>query len=98
MVGVHGVGGIPEPAPDRSANLRDRRQTESSAKAPRDGIQISSSAQEAASVARLVQLAGQQGDVRAERVAAARERIEKGEFKFPEVVSEVAKRLSKLLP
>ena len=62
-----------------------------------DGVQISPEAQEAASSARLASLAREGDEIRAEQVAAARERIERGDFRLPEVVAEVARRLSKYL-
>ena len=94
MVGINGIGGIPEPLPDRPANVRDRKREVESASVREDGVQISPEAQEAASSARLAR----EGDeIRAEQVAAARERIERGDFRLPEVVAEVARRLSKYL-
>ncbi len=99
MVGVKGVGGIPEPTPDRPANVRDRKREEvNSAPAREDGVRISSAAQEAASSARLAKIAREGDGIRADRVAAAKERIERGDFRLPEVVAEVARRLSKYLP
>lgn len=99
MVGIKGVGGVPEPAPDRPANVRDRKRTdERTTPSQGDGVRISPQAQEAANGARLVQLAKQESDIRADRVAAARESIERGDFRLPEVVAEVARRLSKYLP
>jgi len=99
MVGIQGVGGVPEPKPDRPANVRDRKrqdEVQSTAQA-QDGVQISSEAQQAASVARIVQLANQGQDVRAERVAAAKEAIAREDYKLPDVVREVAKRLSEYI-
>ena len=96
---VKGVGGIPEPAPDRSAKVRDRaRDDVKTSVSKEDGVQISEKAQEAASTARLVQLASADSGVRADKVAAAKERMEQGDFRLPEVVAEVAKRLDKYLP
>ncbi|HOF38537.1 MAG TPA: flagellar biosynthesis anti-sigma factor FlgM [Candidatus Hydrogenedentes bacterium] len=97
MVGINGIGGIPEPLPDRPANVRDRKREVENASVREDGVQISSEAREAASSARLASLVRGGDEVRAEQVAAAKERIERGDFKLPEVVAEVARRLSKYL-
>ena len=98
MVGIKGVGGIPEPTPDRPANVRDRKREVNSAPARGDGVRISPEAQEAASSARLASIAREGDGIRADKVAAAKERIERGDFRLPEVVAEVARRLSKYLP
>ncbi|MFO7973981.1 MAG: flagellar biosynthesis anti-sigma factor FlgM [Candidatus Hydrogenedentota bacterium] len=98
MVGIKGVGGIPEPTPDRPANVRDSKRDVKSAPAREDGVRISPEAQEAASSARLAKIAREDDGIRADKVAAAKERIERGDFRFPEVVAEVARRLSKYLP
>lgn len=96
MVGIQGIGGVPEPAPERPANVRERKLD--GAKAPaKDGVQISSEAKEAAGTARLVQIAKETPDIRADRVKAAREAIEREDFKLPEVMAEVAKRLARYL-
>jgi anti-sigma28 factor (negative regulator of flagellin synthesis) len=98
MVGVKGVGGIPEPTPERPANVRERRREDVKSSATQDGVQISSEAQEASAVARLVQLAKQEAEIRPDKVASAKEAIERGDYKIPEVIAEVAKRLSRYLP
>jgi len=98
MVGVKGVGGIPEPAPERPANVRERKREDVKSSATQDGVRISSEAQEASAVARLVQLAKQEAEIRPEKVASAKEAIERGDYKIPEVIAEVAKRLSRYLP
>lgn len=98
MAGIKGIGGIPEPAPDRSAGVRDKKRDETVKSAPsQDDVLISSEAQAAAKVAQILQLSRQQSDVRAERVAAAKEAIERGDYKKPEVVQEVARRVQDLL-
>ena len=97
MVGVNGIGGAPEPTPERPASARDRKRNEATETRSQDGVRISNEAQEAASVARLSQAAGQESEIRADRVAAARENLEKGLYKKENVVVEVAKRLTRLL-
>lgn len=96
MVGIQGIGGIPEPTPERPASVRERKLDE--AKAPaRDGVEISSEAKEAAGLAQLVQAAKKEPDIRPERVAEAKAAIEREDFKIPEVMAEVAKRLMRYL-
>ena len=97
MVGVRGLGGVQEPSPERPANVRDRKRTDASGAKQQDGVQISSEAQKAADVGRLIQVTNEQDDVRLQKVALAKESIERGDYKKPEVVAEVAKRLIKLL-
>ncbi len=99
MVGIQGISGIPEPKPERPAKVRETREPNVAAsKSGPDGVIISSEAQAAARVAQLIQSAEQGGDVRMERVEAARERLERGDYKNPEVVAKVAERISKYLP
>jgi len=98
MAGINGIGGIPEPIPVRPANTRDRKggDVQSTAATSQDDVAISSEAQEAAGVARLTQ-ANTGPDIRADRVAAARESLERGDYKRQDVVEEVARRVSKYL-
>lgn len=99
MSGVHGIGGVFGPTPERPSDVRDQQRPEEAGTSPRpeDGVEISPAAQEAAGVARLVQLAQEGEEIRTERVAAAKESIERGDFKRPEVVAEVARRISQFL-
>ena len=99
MVGIQGVGGVPEPSPERPANVRDRRRDENVAQsAAQDGVENSDRAQEAVNVSRFVELAREESEVREERVAEARERLDREDFRLPERVAEVARRLSRFLP
>ena len=98
MVGIQGIGGVPEPAPDRPTGVRDKKRTEDTkAAASQDDLLISSEAQAAARLAQLIQTAKQATDVRPERVDAAKEAIARGDYKKPEVVNEVARRIKDLL-
>lgn len=104
MVGIQGLGGIPEPKPERPAKVRNERDsapssglTGSSSAGQKDGVHISSEAQAAAEVARLVSLASGNDEVRMDKVEAARERIERGDYKNPDVVAQLAERLNKYL-
>ena len=106
MGGIQGLGGVPEPKPDRSSKVRGERDGQTggatAANAPSassgDGVQISSEAQAAAEVVRIIGLSGTEGDIRTERVAAAKEAIARGDYKNPEVVAKVAQKVSKFLP
>jgi anti-sigma28 factor (negative regulator of flagellin synthesis) len=98
MVGIHGIGGVPEPRPDRPAEVRDRKgRDETLSVKAEDDVMISSEAQAAASLARLIQEAKTTPDVRADKVAAAKESIERGDYKQADVVAQVAARISKYL-
>lgn len=99
MVAIQGIGGVPEPKPERPAKARDVKQQESTTTGQvKDGLVISSEAQAAAKLAQLIQVANQEPEIRADRVDAARQNIERGEYKKPEVVAKVAERISKFLP
>ena len=98
MVGIQGVGGIPEPKPERPAKVRQKEQDAAQSSLVKDGVLISSEAQAAAKLASTIQALAGSYDVRAERVAGAKERIERGEYRNPEVVAKVAERVSKYLP
>lgn len=105
MVGIQGLGGVPEPKSGRPAKVRDEREIgsrdngESGGKVleAKDGVLISSEARAAAELSRIVQMTKSQETVRAEKVAAAKERLERGDYKNPEVVAKVAERLMKYL-
>ncbi len=99
MGGIQGIGGVPEPKPDRPANAKDSPKTDpSGAGSPSgDGIVISSEAQAAAIVAQTIQASTIIPDVRADRVAAAKEALERGDFRKPEIVQVVADRISKFI-
>ncbi|MCH8204740.1 MAG: flagellar biosynthesis anti-sigma factor FlgM [Candidatus Hydrogenedentes bacterium] len=97
MVGIQGIGGVPEPKPERPANVRNSKQSPSAEGASSDGVVISSEAQAAAVVAKSIQVTQGQIDIRTERVEAAKEAIERGDFKKPEIVEVVAGRVSKFL-
>lgn len=99
MVAINEIGGIPEPKPERSLKVRDGKKPASSkAEQVKDGVLISSEAQAAASVARAINATKADPIVRADRVASAKEHIDRGDYKDPEVVAKVAERISKYLP
>lgn len=104
MVGIQGLGGIPEPKSGGPAKVRSERESETrtltsttASSSSEDNVSISSEAQVAAEVARLVNASRADTDVRSDRVEAARARIEQGSYKDPEVVSQLADRLLKYL-
>ena len=99
MVGIKGLGGVQEQQSDRPAKVRDEKARDAArADLPKDGVLISSEAQAAATLAQTIKDIGKIPDIRTERVEAARESIERGDYKRPEIVAEVAKRISKYLP
>jgi flagellar biosynthesis anti-sigma factor FlgM len=104
MVGIQGLGGVPEPKSGGPAKVRSERESETrtlnsttASSSSEDNVSISSEAQVAAEVARLVNASRTETDVRSDRVEAARARIEQGSYKDPEVVSQLADRLLKYL-
>ena len=97
MVGIQGIGGPQEPRPDRPSSVRDNRPSPSTDQdTASDGVVISSGAQAAAALTQTL-LAQPEKDVRAERVDAARQAIERGDYRRPDVVQAVAERISRLL-
>ena len=104
MVGIQGLGGVPEPKPDRPAKVRSEREgaatrgTASGSAGSQDAVKISNEAQAAAEVTRLVAASAAESDIRVDRVAEAREAIERGDYKNPEIVAKVAQKVSKYLP
>ena len=100
MVGIQGIGGVPEPKPGRPASTRnhdDASAASDTAAGSKDGVAFSGAAQAAANAARVIHSAQNAPDVRADRVEAARAELERGDFKNPEIVAVVAERLSKIL-
>jgi len=104
MVEIQGLGGVPEPKPERPAKVRGDRQGDgrdttvnTSNTSAKDDLTISSEAKAAAELTRLIQISNTQSDIRADKVAAARERIERGDYRNPEVVAKVAERILKFL-
>ena len=95
MVGIQGIGGIPEPANNKQADGRDK-EVRVEASSPRDGLEISQQAQEASNAARLVNQAMRDSEIRAERVAEAKAKVEQGAYRVQEIILQVAARLSAL--
>lgn len=105
MVGIQGLGGVPEPKSDRPGKVRSDRDpraqesqnTGAGAAKAKDDVNISSEAKAAAEAGRIAQMTKNETEVRAERVQAARENLERGNHKDPAVVRQVAERLLKYL-
>ena len=89
MVTIQGIGGLPEPKPDRAEKVRAEREeearraaaAESADKSPDDVAVISSEARAAAEVAKIVRLSKAESGVRADRVAEAKASIERADYK-----------------
>jgi len=94
MVGVEGIGRIPEPASPKRAQ-RHAGHSEAAPVAARDEMRLSPAAQDAADVARLLAEAERQAEIRTERVAEVNASLERGTYKLQEVVLQVAARMSK---
>lgn len=102
MVGINGLGGIPEPKSERPASSKNERTeaASNSAKAAsaagsQDDVSISLEARAAAEVSRIVALTRSQDEIRAEKIQAARERLLAGSYRDPEVAAKVAEKLLK---
>lgn len=95
MVGINGIGGIPEPANPRRAQGTDNK---IAAQAPNatdgDEALFSDEAKEAASLGRMIEAANQQSEVRAEAIERARQNLEKGVHQILDVVRVVAARIA----
>ncbi len=92
MVGIQGIAGVPEPV--GGARVQGRSKAPEPSTGPNtDGLDISSQAVQAAAAA----ATDGQIEIREERVAEARQRIEEGTHRLQEVVLAVASRLSKFV-
>jgi anti-sigma28 factor (negative regulator of flagellin synthesis) len=102
MVGINGLGGIPEPKSERPANTKTER-TDASASSSKyslgssDDVNISLEAKAAAELGRIVALTRTQDEIRAEKVEAAKQRLLAGSYRDPEVISKVAEKLLKFM-
>lgn len=98
MVGIQGVGGVPEPKSNRPADTQTSQtpKVDQSSSAS-DDVLISGAAQAAARIADLIQASDSAPDIRADRVEAAKAAIARGDYKNPDVVAKVADGVSKLL-
>ena len=93
MVGIQGISGIREPASAKRAD--DRGKTDvPRGEVARDGVEISPEAERAAEAGRLLEQTQAQSQIRAERIAEAKQNLEQGTYRVQEVVLRVAARVS----
>ena len=97
MVGINGIGNVPELANTKPDSVRDRKKTDSSSVGRTDGVEISSEAKQATEVARIAELSKAQDDIRQKEVEAARQAIEQGTYKTVSNILQVAARVGKYL-
>ena len=98
MVGIHGIGGVPDPKPERTAPQRERQEAAPAKNGDaQDAVVISSEAQAAARLTELLTAAANQPDVRADKIAAAKAAIERGDYQNPDIVRTVAERVNRYL-
>lgn len=106
MVAIQGLGGIPEPKPEQPSKVRKDRDTSATSStvsgasgsgSDQDEFVISSEARAAAVVANTIAAAAGQTEIRNEKVAAAKERLERGDYKDPALVAKTAEKLLKHL-
>lgn len=90
MIGVYGVGGVPEPSATRATAPRPRP-AETSATRATDGVAIST---EAATRSRFVSEATPAETIRADRIERAKQSIEDGAYRVQDIVSQVAARIA----
>lgn len=98
IVGINSSSNQPNRVSDRSqvgksGGQKARETGSSSSSAPTDRIEISAGVREAGVLNRLVQTAQAQPEVRAEAVAAAKEKLANGEFEGVEVSRNAAKKI-----
>ena len=96
MIGVRGIGGVPEPANSNQANVRSKpsiiRQTSTLG---RDDVRISDEALAASRLADFVEQAEERSEeTQAERLDQLRAKLEQGSHKVNQVVKTVAARVS----
>ncbi len=105
MVAIQGLGGIPEPKPEQPSKIRKDREAagaggvsgSASSQEGGDDVIISSEARAAAEVARIIVASSNTPDIRADKVAAAKERLESGAYKDRAAVAKTAEKLLKYL-
>ena len=93
MFGVNGIGGIPEPANAQEGGARVRK-ADAARDQSKDEIAISSEAQAAARASQAVHKA----ELRAQKIARAKENIAQGTYRVQDVVRQVAAVISQYIP
>lgn len=94
MAGIQGITGVPEPRSGTRTEGRSPAPAPSTAPTT-DGVEISPEAAQAAGTG--VVVGSGHEEIRLERVAEARQRLEEGAHHLQEVVLSVAARLSKFV-
>jgi len=95
MVGINGIGGIPGPANPRQVRGTDNGiTTQAPSAADSDEVLLSDEAKVAAELARLMEAANRQSDVRAEAIERAKQNLEQGVHQILDVVRVVAARVA----
>ena len=99
MIGVQGIGGVPEPANSNRADAHEKssgvRQTSIFV---RDEVQLSEEALAASRLTEMIEQAEERNaEVRAERVAELKSKLEQGSHKVNAVVRFVAARVSSVV-
>ena len=93
MVGINGIGGLSEPVNTKQVSgpksLAPLAQTQQA-----DDVEISPEALNASSRGQLVTRSETADQLRAERIAQAKENIEQGVYRIQEVVLQVADRIA----
>jgi len=97
MVGINGIGNVPELTNTKPDPVRDRKKSDTESVGRSDGVQISPEAKQATEVARIVQLSQAQDELRQKEIEEARQNIEQGTYKTVSNILQVAARVSKLL-
>lgn len=104
MVAIQGLGGIPEPQPEQPSKVRKDRENAAAASSAsgttaqdQDDVVISSEARAAAVVARIITQSTNNAEIRTDKVAAAKQRLDSGAYKDPDVVAKTAEKLLKYI-
>lgn len=97
MVGINGIGGVPELANTKPGQVRDPVAPVAGSEVRADGVEISNAAQQVQGMARLLQLTEAQKEIRQKEVERARENIEQGTYRVVSVILQVAARVGKLV-
>lgn len=91
MVGINGIGGVPEPTntgPNRKLPAPPPEV------APSDDVEISQEAVSASSRGQLITRSEDTSQLRVERIAQAKENLEQGVYRVQEVVLQLADRIA----
>ncbi|PCJ51269.1 MAG: hypothetical protein COA73_17915 [Candidatus Hydrogenedentota bacterium] len=97
MIGIQGIGGVPEPAGPKQTQSRDKTPPDVATTAAGDGVSISPEASQAATAGDIVRQSSQQSEIRQAKVDQAKQNLEEGTYKVQEVVLQVAARLSQYI-